>query len=130
MQTIENIEFPLLHDDRYPVQRKALQLEPYLRAIVNSVRPERIILFGSYAYGTPTEDSDFDLLVIRRAIESSKQSNMQIRFAIQDVNAPPASFTFLSQTAQGFEEKINSGSFVYREIAERGLEIYAAEKDK
>lgn len=32
--------------------------------IVSGVHPEKIILFGSYAYGTPTKDSDVDLLVI------------------------------------------------------------------
>jgi len=32
--------------------------------IVSAVHPEKIILFGSYAYGTPTKDSDVDLQVI------------------------------------------------------------------
>jgi predicted nucleotidyltransferase len=32
--------------------------------IARRFQPERIILFGSYAYGTPTEDSDVDLLVV------------------------------------------------------------------
>ena len=32
--------------------------------IVSAVHPEKIIIFGSYAYGTPTKDSDLDLLVI------------------------------------------------------------------
>ncbi|RME89900.1 MAG: nucleotidyltransferase domain-containing protein [Anaerolineae bacterium] len=32
--------------------------------IAEKFRPEKIILFGSYAYGTPTPDSDVDLLVI------------------------------------------------------------------
>jgi predicted nucleotidyltransferase len=36
----------------------------YARAIAQEFRPHKIILFGSYAYGTPTEDSDVDLLVI------------------------------------------------------------------
>ena len=36
----------------------------YARAIADEFRPEKIILFGSYAYGTPNEDSDVDLLVI------------------------------------------------------------------
>lgn len=36
----------------------------YARAIAQEFLPEKIILFGSYAYGTPTEDSDVDLLVI------------------------------------------------------------------
>lgn len=32
--------------------------------IVQEFHPERIILFGSYAYGKPSEDSDIDILVI------------------------------------------------------------------
>ncbi len=36
----------------------------YARAIAQEFLPEKIILFGSYAYGTPTEGSDVDLLVI------------------------------------------------------------------
>ena len=32
--------------------------------IVQEFRPLQVILFGSYAYGTPTEDSDVDLLVV------------------------------------------------------------------
>ncbi|MCG3153372.1 MAG: hypothetical protein GEEBNDBF_02684 [bacterium] len=35
-----------------------------VRQIVERWQPERVILFGSYAYGTPTPDSDVDLLVI------------------------------------------------------------------
>ncbi len=33
------------------------------------LNPEKIILFGSYAYGNPTEDSDIDLYVIKKDIE-------------------------------------------------------------
>src|SRR5947207_2142185 len=36
----------------------------YARAIAEEFQPDRIILFGSYAYGTPNEDSDVDLLVV------------------------------------------------------------------
>lgn len=34
------------------------------RQVADKFRPDKIILFGSYAYGTPREDSDVDLLVI------------------------------------------------------------------
>ena len=37
---------------------------PLRRAIAEEFRPQKIVLFGSYAYGTPNEDSDVDLLVI------------------------------------------------------------------
>src|SRR6266849_5177472 len=39
----------------------------YARAIAEEFQPDRIILFGSYAYGTPHEDSDVDLLVVMPA---------------------------------------------------------------
>ena len=123
-------EFPALHDARFPVSRVAGRLEPYLRAIVEQVHPDKIILFGSYAYGMPNEHSDFDLLVIRRGISSSKDSNMELRRRIWDVDAPPASFTFLSQTPEGLAEKLRLGSFVYREIMEKGVELYVAKADQ
>ena len=40
------------------------QVEALSRRIAEEFDPERIILFGSHAYGTPREDSDVDLLVI------------------------------------------------------------------
>jgi predicted nucleotidyltransferase len=36
----------------------------YARAIAEEFQPDKIILFGSYAYGTPNDDSDLDLLVV------------------------------------------------------------------
>ena len=40
------------------------QIRDYCAAVAREFRPEKIILFGSYAYGKPTPDSDVDLLVI------------------------------------------------------------------
>ena len=87
--------FPAIHDPKYPVSRVASLLEPYLRAIVARVHPVKVVLFGSYAYGQPSEHSDFDLLVVRQGMASAKESNLEMRRAIWDVVAPPASFTFL-----------------------------------
>jgi predicted nucleotidyltransferase len=61
---------------------KAEQLTKILRRIAEIQKPEQIVLFGSYASGTATEDSDLDLLVVvndhtlprhRRAREIRKQ---------------------------------------------------------
>src|SRR5579884_3059511 len=45
----------------------------YARAIAEEFRPDKIILFGSYAYGTPNEDSDVDLLVVMPARDPHAQ---------------------------------------------------------
>lgn len=39
-------------------------IDEIVRRLVAEFRPERIYLFGSHAWGTPTEDSDLDLLVV------------------------------------------------------------------
>ncbi len=39
-------------------------LETIVQRLVDGLKPERVVLFGSHAYGTPTEFSDIDLLEI------------------------------------------------------------------
>lgn len=41
-----------------------------VRQIVDQFHPKRVILFGSYARGTPTQDSDVDLLVVMETDEN------------------------------------------------------------
>ena len=41
------------------------EITRFVELVVETTNPDKIILFGSYAYGTPTDDSDLDLLVIK-----------------------------------------------------------------
>jgi len=41
------------------------QIEQVVNTIVTGYHPQRVILFGSYAHGIPTHESDIDLLVIK-----------------------------------------------------------------
>ena len=43
------------------------QIEEIVKRIVDNYKPEKIILFGSYAYGIPTKDSDLDLLIVKNS---------------------------------------------------------------
>ncbi len=53
------------------------EIEAFCNDIIKYYKPEKIILFGSYAYGTPNNDSDVDLLVIKqtnkRRLERGKE---------------------------------------------------------
>ena len=40
------------------------QLETIIKRLIQQVQPEKVVLFGSYANGTATPESDIDLLVI------------------------------------------------------------------
>ena len=55
----------VLRDPRYPVHQIADRLLPYLRILVDQFHPEQVILFGSYACGHPTPDSDVDLIIVK-----------------------------------------------------------------
>ncbi|MBI5384489.1 MAG: nucleotidyltransferase domain-containing protein [Verrucomicrobia bacterium] len=121
--------FPALHDPRYPVHRVANRLEPFLRALVDRLHPEKIILFGSHAYGQPTEHSDFDLLVIRRGFATEKASNLEIRRVFWEVPGPRPPFTILSKTPERLAERLAVKSPFYQDIVGQGLEVYAAHQD-
>ena len=41
------------------------ELKPLIVERLKPLNPDKIILFGSYAYGTPNEDSDIDLFLIK-----------------------------------------------------------------
>ncbi len=62
--TVEMDPSPLIHTDegRRPVSTEAI--ESVVCQIVEQFQPERVILFGSYAYGQPGPGSDVDLLVV------------------------------------------------------------------
>ena len=46
--------------------------------IVKEIKPEKIILFGSYAWGNPTEDSDVDLFIIKKSNQSRLARQMDL----------------------------------------------------
>ncbi|MBI1926964.1 nucleotidyltransferase domain-containing protein [Candidatus Poribacteria bacterium] len=50
--------------------------------IVETYQPEKIILFGSYANGNPTEDSDLDLLVIKDSNLPRYKRGLKVRLAL------------------------------------------------
>ncbi|MDB6022097.1 MAG: hypothetical protein JWQ04_1954 [Pedosphaera sp.] len=127
-QISSQLEFPALHDPRYPVHRIADQLEPFLRVIVEKFHPEKIILFGSQAYGEPDEHSDVDLLVIRHGITSERESNIEIRDAFDTVDRSLLPFTILSKTPERIADRLSVKSPFYEDIVGKGLQLYAAEQ--
>lgn len=58
------------------------RIRAYCKEVAREYRPDKIILFGSYAYGNPTRDSDVDLLVILpyRGRDIAKATEIRSRF--------------------------------------------------
>ena len=64
------------------VSRKVIR--KYVDALTRNFAPERVVLFGSYARGTPGVDSDVDMLVI---MDHDKRKDVEQAVAI-DVQLP------------------------------------------
>ncbi len=65
------------------------QIEKILKRIVNRYKPDKIVLFGSYAYGNPTEDSDLDLLVVRSSNLPRYKRAREIRKYLWEITDVP-----------------------------------------
>jgi uncharacterized protein len=60
------------------------KIRSFCKAVAKQFRPQKIILFGSYAYGQPTPDSDVDLLVImKRSRYRGERMSVRIRHAVR-----------------------------------------------
>ena len=90
--------------------------------IAREFRPERIILFGSYAYGRPTVDSDVDLLVVMPFEGKGVHQAIEILDRL-DARLP---VDLLVRTPQELCERLGMNDFFLREVVERGKVLYAA----
>jgi len=100
-------------------------LRPAIKKIVDELKPEKVILFGSFAYGTPNSNSDVDLLVIMNTRASHKDRS----WAVSRLLLPrPFPVDILVKTPKEIEEDLKSGDFFIREILTSGKVLYERNK--
>ncbi len=89
--------------------------------IVREFSPLQVILFGSYAYGTPTEDSDVDLLVVMDIPES--ETSRQAGEILQRI---PRRFPMdlLVRSPEEIAYRVSYNDWFLREITEKGDVLY------
>jgi predicted nucleotidyltransferase len=96
-------------------------LRPAIQKIVDELKPEKIILFGSYAYGKPTPHSDVDLLVILKTNASVKERNWKVSRLLVP---RPFPVDILVKTPKEIKDALKSGDFFLQEIITRGKVLY------
>ncbi len=96
------------------------QIEEVGRRIAERFKPERIILFGSYAEGHPTEDSDVDLLVVVPVADASVDLSVEIRLAVR----PPFPLDVLVRTPGKVRERLEMGDAFMHRIVKKGKLLY------
>ena len=93
--------------------------------LVSTYSPQKVILFGSYAYGTPDKDSDIDLLIIKDTHERFFDRLTAVRKAVAGTHRG-VPIDPLVLTPEEVEERIQAGDQFIGEILEKGRVVYAA----
>lgn len=104
-----------------PAQRMML-IHRICDRIGDEFKPEQILLFGSHAYGTPTLESDLDLLVVMpfegsplsQVVKISRQLKLMIPLDL------------IVRSRQQLNERLAMDDSFMREIVERGKVMYEA----
>lgn len=97
------------------------QINRIVEIIVENVKPEKIVLFGSYAYGEPHEDSDLDLLIVKDTAEDGNKRTRGIRKYLRGIKIPVDLVVYTS--AEINEWKDTDSAFVTR-IVKKGRILY------
>jgi predicted nucleotidyltransferase len=92
-----------------------------IQRIVKALDPEKIILFGSFAYGNPTADSDVDLLVIMQTNASLTERYLSVSRLLRP---RPFPVDILVKTPQEIERAVSSDDFFLKEVLSRGKILY------
>ncbi|QWR76786.1 nucleotidyltransferase domain-containing protein [Candidatus Magnetomonas plexicatena] len=63
-------------------------LNEIIQRIASFCSPEKIILFGSYAYGAQTSESDLDIMVIMETLSPPHKRAVSLRKLLRDISVP------------------------------------------
>ena len=97
-------------------------IRKFARQVARQFNPRKIILFGSYAYGKPTEDSDVDILIVM----SFKGRNPEKATEIWMATKPKFPIDIMVRKPAELKKRLKMGDFFLREITERGKVLYEA----
>jgi len=89
--------------------------------IVREINPEKIILFGSYAWGKPTDDSDVDLLIIQKSNEPRRARQISLRRKLFGSGVP---MDIIIYTPEELEKRMSIRDVYIRKILRDGKLIY------
>lgn len=100
-------------------------LPEVVQRIVQTLQPEKIVLFGSYADGTPTSDSDVDLLVVMETTAPPVERYLAVSRLLRP---RPFPVDILVKRPDEIQSALGAGDFFIREVLSRGQVLYEREQ--
>ena len=98
-------------------------LDEIVKKIIAGYSPRKIILFGSYAYGMPTEDSDIDLLIIKETDKRPIDRWTEVKRLLRD-RGREAPVSPLVYTPKELSDRMGIKDFFIQEVMDKGKVLY------
>jgi predicted nucleotidyltransferase len=96
------------------------EVQRVVRQIVERFHPQKVILFGSYANGNPTEDSDVDLLVVMDTDEEPIHTAARIAAAVDH----PFALDILVFRPSALQSSFDRKGVFATEVMTKGVVLY------
>lgn len=104
------------------------ELKPLIVERLKPLNPDKIILFGSFAYGTPTEESDIDLFLLKDDLEISgiRSYKLELQKRLFDIQKKYllGIDIFVDSTQRMHQRIENVKDQFYEDILNKGQIIY------
>lgn len=97
------------------------ELKLIVDRIVNGFAPDKIILFGSRARGDFNDDSDYDLLVLKKNVKHRRKAVWRIEKYLRGTCVPT---DLIVETPSRYDQLIKNPYMVYTEINKDGKTVY------
>ena len=111
-------------DKRKRIPQKAI--DQVVKQIVEKFKPEKIILFGSYARGDYHRESDVDLLVVMHTPLKESQISLEIHRHLNVMFG----LDLVVYTPEHLKERAEMGDWFVRDILKEGKVLYEADNGK
>ncbi len=92
-----------------------------IERIVRAAHPEAVILFGSYAYGEPTPDSDVDLLIVMESDQSIHARTVELS---KILSPRPFPVDIVTRTPTELKDRLDIGDSFFKEIVTKGKVLH------
>ncbi len=97
-------------------------IHAFARQVAKEFKPKKIILFGSYAYGKPTADSDVDILIVMSFSGRNPEKATEIWMATK----PKFPIDIMVRKPAELKKRLAMGDFFLKDVVTKGKVLYEA----
>ena len=105
-------------DKRKRIPQEAI--DQVVEQIVEKFKPQKIILFGSYARGNPRPESDVDLLIVMKTSDKESNQSLEIRRHLGVMFG----LDLVVYTSKRLKERVKMGDWFLRDVLQEGKVLY------